>query len=495
MNKLHPDTSKALLDIKELALDKNKIIFVSGNFNIVHPGHLRLLRFASECGDFLIVGVFDDKHKGVLLPADLRLESVKSISWVNHAFVLRDPVKTFIKHLQPDIVAKGKEHEAMFNPEKEIVELYGGKLLFSSGDVTFSSVDLLRQEFTQFDSRSIVQTKEFLKRHEFSLQELSVSFEKIKQLKVLVIGDTVADEYITCDPLGMSQEDPTIVVTPIHKELFIGGAGIVAAHARGLGANVTFFSVVGKDHTAEFIEKRISKYNVKHFLYSDESRPTTLKQRFRADGKTLLRVNHLRQHWINRELQKKILDDVSPEIYGADLIIFSDFNYGCLPQLLVDEITSICKRDNIMMVADSQSSSQIGDVSRFKEMTLLSPTEREARLAVHDFNVGLVVLAENLKKKSLAKNIILTLGKEGMLIHAEISESNRWLTDRLPAMNMAPRDVAGAGDVLFTSASLMMAAGCNIWQSSYLASLAAACQVSRLGNIPLSIGDMREHLR
>jgi len=78
-----------------------------------------------------------------------------------------------------------------------------------------------------------------------------------------------------------------------------------------------------------------------------------------------------------------------------NLIIFSDFNYGCLPQLLVDQITSFCNEKGIMMVADSQSSSQIGDVSRFRGMTLVTPTEREARFAVHDFESGLVVLAEN----------------------------------------------------------------------------------------------------
>ena len=70
------------------------------------------------------------------------------------------------------------------------------------------------------------------------------------------------------------------------------------------------------------------------------------------------------------------------------------------------------------MVADSQSSSQIGDVSRFTDMMLLTPTEREARLAVHDFESGLVILAEKLRTKSRAKNVILTLGAEGLLSHA-----------------------------------------------------------------------------
>jgi len=53
----------------------------------------------------------------------------------------------------------------------------------------------------------------------------------------LVIGDLIIDDYVTCDAVGMSQEDPTIVVTPILTRTFVGGAGGVAAHARGLGAD------------------------------------------------------------------------------------------------------------------------------------------------------------------------------------------------------------------------------------------------------------------
>jgi bifunctional ADP-heptose synthase (sugar kinase/adenylyltransferase) len=161
-----------------------------------------------------------------------------------------------------------------------------------------------------------------------------------------------------------------------------------------------------------------------------------------------------------------------------------------LPQALVTEISDECKRRNILMVADSQSSSQIGDVSRFTDMLLLTPTEREARLAVRDFDSGLVVLAEKLRMKARAKNIVLTLGAEGLLAHAATARPDEWLTDRLPALNRSPKDSAGAGDSLLISCSIAMAVGADIWQSIYLGSIAAACQVSRVGNMPLSSQDI-----
>lgn len=481
-------------EIRRHAAKARRIVFVSGNFNTVHPGHLRLLRFAADCGDFLVVGVNDNTSDRALLPEDLRLDGVRSISFVNHAFILREPPERFIPRLRPAIVVKGKEHEAHSNPEKRAVEKHGGKLLFSSGEMRFSSIDLLKKEFLESNLSSITKPLDFPRRHGFTMADLRKTMSRFNGLRVTVVGELIVDEYIACDPLGMSQEDPTLVVAPIQQEKFIGGAAIVAAHARKLGAKVRYFSVCGRDAPAAFAREKLHEYGVNAEVFEDESRPTTLKQRFRAEGKTLLRVSHLRQHDITQDLMKSVLAAIRKAIASTDLLIFSDFNYGCLPQPLVEATVNICKEKGVMMVADSQSSSQVGDVSRFKGMLLLTPTEREARLAVRDFNSGLVVLAETLRKKSHAKNIILTLGAEGLLMHAQTKRKNEWLTDRLPSFNTSPKDTAGAGDSLLTCCSMGMAVGADIWQSAYLGSIAAACQVSRVGNIPLSPRDLEVEL-
>jgi rfaE bifunctional protein kinase chain/domain len=480
--------------IRKKAGQGKRIVFVSGNFNTIHPGHFRLLSFAAECGDFLVVGVTDDNATGVLVPADLRLEGVQSISYVGYSFTMSTPPEQLIGILEPAIVVKGQEHETNFNPEQDVVESYGGKLIFSSGEMRFSSVDLLRREMLESNLSSIVRPMEFPARHGFSMADLRDVMEKFKGFRVTVLGDLIVDEYISCDPLGMSQEDPTLVVTPIQQEKFLGGAAIVAAHAHSLGAEVRYFSVSGKDSSAEFAREKLNDWGVMAEIFEDDSRPTTLKQRFRADGKTLLRVSHLRQHDINRQIVRKLVTAVKVALSQSDLVIFSDFNYGCLPQPLVDEISDACRQKNTLMVADSQSSSQVGDVSRFKDMLLLTPTEREARLAVRDFNSGLIVLAEKLREKACAKNIIMTLNSEGMIAHAASRNSDEWLTDRLPALNTSPKDSSGAGDSLLACCSMAMAVGTDIWKSMYLGSIAAACQISRVGNIPLSPQDIRLEL-
>ena len=475
-------------EIRKEAGAGKRIVFVSGNFNTIHPGHLRLFRFAAECGNFLVVAIADDQAEGAFVPSNLRLEGVRSISFVDHAFVLQGTPEELIRQLQPDVVVKGKEHESKANLEQTAVESYGGKLIFSSGEMRFSSIDLLKQEMAESNLSCIVRPMDFPKRHGFSMADLRATVGKFKGFRVTVVGDLIVDEYITCDAIGMSQEDPTLVVTPIQNQMFIGGAGIVAAHGQTIGADVRFISVSGMDATAKFARDKLQSYGVSADIFEDESRPTTLKQRLRASGKTLLRVSHLRQHGISRELARKLADTIKAALPKTDLLIFSDFNYGCLPQALVAEISEECKRRGILMVADSQSSSQIGDVSRFTDMMLLTPTEREARLAVRDFDSGLVVLAEKLREKARATNIVLTLGAEGLLVHP--AKSSEWMTDRLPALNKSPKDSAGAGDSLLIVSSMAMAVGADIWQSMYLGSIAAACQVSRVGNMPLSPQDI-----
>ena len=488
-------TDPAWIDHSE-NMKRQLTVFVSGNFNVLHPGHQRLLRFAKECGSRLVVGVCSDRiaGEGAHVPENLRLEGVENNSWVDRAFLLDEPPADAVRRLHPNIVVKGKEHEGGDNPEEEALKEYGGKLIFSSGEVAYSSLDLLRRDFERSTRIISPLPSDYLKRHALTRSKLERMIDDFARLRVLVIGDLIIDEYISCDPLGMSQEDPTIVVTPIDSKLFIGGAGIVAAHAAGLGADVSLLSVCGSDPAAHFARTELTKAGVKVSLTVDSTRPTTLKQRFRSKGKTLLRVSHLHHGGISTDLQKKLLANVRRRIKTCDLMVFSDFNYGCLPNQLLDKLIELSRAYQVPMVADSQSSSQIGDISRFKGMSLITPTEREARIATRDHESGLVVLAERLRAQANSRNILLKLGEEGVLVHSQKPRSRITQTDRLPALNSAPRDVAGAGDSMLIASSMTLAGGADIWAAAAIGSLAAAVQVGRVGNTPLQSLELRQVL-
>lgn len=291
---------------------KKKVVFVAGNFNIVHPGHLRLINFAKSCGEVLVVGLFTDESPGVIVGFEDRRAGLASLESVDEVVALGpNELSDFVSALRPEIMVKGREHELLRNPERDTVLAYGGHFIFSAGEANFSSRDLIRHELSHPLSAPLRSDDGFLGRHASSRAQLLELLKAFSGRKVCVIGDLILDEYVYCNPLGMSQEDPTIVVTPIETRQFVGGAGIVAAHLVGLGAKTTYLTVVGKDAMAAKAARCLSDCGVDHYFVMDSSRPTTVKQRFRASNKTLLRVSHLRSHDIERRHQSEILQRFS----------------------------------------------------------------------------------------------------------------------------------------------------------------------------------------
>ena len=124
-----------------------------------------------------------------------------------------------------------------------------------------------------------LKSENFQKKHDFNSNSLIKVLDDFEKIRVLVIGDTIIDEYVDCDPVGISQEDPTIVVRPNESKFFLGGASIVAAHAKSLGANVEYITILGNDDLAEFYSKKIKKTGLKFKSYIDFDRQTTHKKK------------------------------------------------------------------------------------------------------------------------------------------------------------------------------------------------------------------------
>ena len=141
---------------------------------MVHPGHLRLFRYAKEIADKLVLGVFVDAYAyegDILVPEDERLEGVRSNIWVDEAFLVTD-LEASIRQARPSIVLKGKEHEGKFNPEQQVVDEIGSVLKFGGGDTRLSSSALIRAE-NDFENSILSRSARFLTRHKCNQETLS----------------------------------------------------------------------------------------------------------------------------------------------------------------------------------------------------------------------------------------------------------------------------------------------------------------------------------
>jgi rfaE bifunctional protein kinase chain/domain len=464
------------------------VCLVTGKFKVLHVGHLRLFNTASNLADELIVAL--DTSGLQEEEITWRLNLIKNISKIKEVRVFSGDVSELINRLKPDYVVKGMEFSKLQNVEEKELAKYGGQLVFSSGNYFYSENSL-----AEIELNSINHHREFIARRNLVQSTLIDGIKRLSQVRVCVIGDLIIDEYVECKTLGMSQEDPAIVVTPTEISRFVGGAGILAMHCASLGAITSFISVSGNDDTSNWARRELEKQKISLSIYSDINRKSTLKTRYRSGSQVLLRLNHFTNEPISAKIEKKILEKFQENLNDFDLVIFSDFSYGLLGAGLVNKIISLCKSNNIMVAGDSQTSSQVGDLSKFYGADLITPTEKEARVELRDEVSGLVTLADNLRFRLGCKIVILKLGADGVLIHAlqNISEENID-TDQIKALNSSPINVSGAGDALLAATALALASGSDAYESAYIGSLVAAIHVSQLGNTPINLKTLMDLL-
>jgi len=467
-------------DMKE----KAEVVFVSGKFRVIHAGHMRLFRTATDYGHKLIVGL--DTAGLSSEEIHWRESILRNIEYVDKVIEYDGNVEKILNVVRPDIVIKGHEFRDSENLESKILAEYGGKLVFTSGANYYSESDLIGSSDSEFVEKLALMPQDFMDRNRITTDRLLSIIQDFSKLSVCVIGDLIIDEYINCHPLGMSQEEPTIVVTPVDKRRFFGGAGIVAAHCKSLGARTSLITVTGEDETSNWALKKAAEYKLESLNVVDVSRPTTLKQRYRSGTQTLLKISHLTQDFLETEKENELVRKFSDLAKGLDILILSDFSYGVLSPQIVEQILAIAANYGIFVSADSQSSSQIGNLGKFKDINLISATELEARLELKDNTSGLVVVAEGLRKHLSSRNLLLKMGGDGVLVSAQDQNGQMLATDEIAAINKNPVDTSGAGDSMLAGASLALASGASIYEAALIGSVLAGIQVGRLGNVPIT---------
>ena len=216
----------------ELRAAGKTVVQCHGCFDVVHPGHLRYLRFAREQGDVLVVSLTADEHvdKGYdrpLVGEDSRAECLAALEFVDYVCINRHPTATSLLALvEPDLYVKGREYETKpdprFEQERRTVEGYGGRVIFSSGDVVYSSsaiIDRMHEQMGLDDDRVAA----YCRRNAVTLPAIRDLLARIRGLRVLVLGDPIVDRYVHCEGLGAAAEGPMLAVTPVREETFEGG--------------------------------------------------------------------------------------------------------------------------------------------------------------------------------------------------------------------------------------------------------------------------------
>lgn len=453
----------------------NKVL-VHGNFEILHTGHIRLFLYAKEISEKLIVGLCTSGLESEEIRR--RLDTLESNPIIDEV-VCYFQIEELIGKIRPNAVIKGREFIGVENPEELLLASYGGQLIFSSGDSSVLQSDVSPSLF----SKTLItkeSTENFLRRNQISLDMLAHTLNTFETKRILVVGDVILDEYVDCVPVGLSQESSTLVAQPLSSKRYLGGAGIIAAHCSSLGAQTTLLTVLGTDSESEIVRTFCNDYKTTLREVRDSNSPTILKQRFVHGKQMLFRLNRFQAQGFSRNIRDELKSQFYNLVEGFDAVIFADFSYGVLNLEDIGDMVIRAKSLGVFVAADSQSSSQIGNLLKFKGANLICPTEHEARIEIRSQD-GLIVLSHKLLKLVQSDCIFLKLGADGVIV-----SGLKFKTDHISAMNENPVDVAGAGDSLIAASTLAFSTGASPYVAAFIGSLAAAIQVSRPGNQPIS---------
>ena len=387
------DIDRLVAAIEGHRRDGKKIVHCHGCFDIVHPGHLRYLQFARRQGDVLLVSLTGDADvsKGVqhpYIPEELRAENLAALEMVDLVYV--DPNVTaapLLELVRPDIYVKGKEYENSGDPrfleERRVVESHGGTVIFSSGDVVYSSTSLMATMGDR-DRLKAQRLPWVCKRHNISTETLAAVIDAFGGKRIVIAGDIILDRYVHCDAVSVAAESAMLSLTQLDSRRYLGGTGVVARHLAALGALPYVLAHCGFDERSEWAIAQLRAENIDgHVLRCAPSIPE--KSRFLVEGTKLLKVEESEVAPLDSISQRTAAEVLLEQAREADAVILCDYGYGMLAGGWLEHVLPALR--GMVKVISADVSGVRGNLLRFVDVDFLTPTERELRSAVSEFRV------------------------------------------------------------------------------------------------------------
>ncbi|MBK5286026.1 MAG: hypothetical protein JJE25_11550, partial [Bacteroidia bacterium] len=435
----------------------------------------------------LIVTITPDRfvNKGPgrpLFPENLRMESIAALGVVDYVALNEWPtaVET-INMLKPDFYVKGPDYKRRedditqnINTEEDAVKASGGEMYITE-DVTFSSSKLINAHMSKLDDS--VQSYINTLKENFSAEDIIKEIEKTKNVNVLIIGDTIIDEYFYCTPLGKSSKSPTISTIFKYSQSFAGGALAIANHISQYCDHVEIITCLGEENSQKkFIESKTDKRIKQKYFYRPDS-PTNTKRRYLdtyLDNK-LFEVTFMNDKKINVEIEKKIITYLESVLSSYDMVLIADFGHG----LITPAIIKFLEQSGKFLAVNAQTNSNnygFNYITKYQRVNYISIDEKELRLPFGDNYGSLENLISALSKNSKCEKINITLGQAGSIYFGNGKHY------RAPAFASSVKDSVGAGDAVLSVTSLLAYQNTSAELIPFIGNCVGALAVAITGN-------------
>jgi cytidyltransferase-like protein len=462
--------------IRERYRDR-RIVQCHGAFDLVHPGHLIHFEEARALGDILVVTVTGDRHitkkRAVTFTEDQRARQVAALEIVDYVAIIQEPTAlSAIDALHPDVYVKGPEYADLtldknrsIYHEMRVLEQYGGKMHFTSGDTCSSTKlshfllaapdaaqrdPLLRNDRIRFKDISPIG---------FSLDQLKQFVARAAALRVCVIGETIVDEWVDVSLTNLSTQSRCIAGLETARVRQTGGVGIIARHLAnfvhevhccsnddGAGAppNVRQMSIAG----GELVETR--------FVDAETARPV-----FKSKRMTLSNIRH----------------DALPAFDEYDLVLIADFGHGLLDATEVNRRIADRQRATVAAMAQVNSSNYGYSLPlKYIGADYYTLNRTEAELCLHERGLALDALVVKSAARLQSDTVSVTDGDRGVMV---LRNGERF---GLPSLSASVVDTIGCGDAYFALSSVAVRLNLPAAVIALVGSIGAAAMTQRRCN-------------
>jgi bifunctional ADP-heptose synthase (sugar kinase/adenylyltransferase) len=359
--------------------------------------------------------------------------------------------------------------------EEQVIREIGAKLAFTD-DIVFSSSNLINRFLSDLPE----EIDEYLNlfRQRFTLEQVLEIVDAMASLNVLVLGDTILDEYQYCEAIGKSSKDPILAMKFQSRELFAGGVLAVANHAANFAGHVDLVTLLGEqDSYEEFIRDRLCSNVSPHFMVQPNA-PTIVKKRF-IDSYSLnklFEVYVMDSAGLPKEHDLICCSMLRERLPTYDVVIAADFGHGAISPQLADCLSDHAR---FLCVNTQANAGNRGfhTVTRYKKADYVCISEHEIRLEMRDMSAQIKPMMSLLASRLQCKIFVVTRGRKGCMVRGG---DGKFI--EVPAFAQRVVDRVGAGDAFLSATSLAAAQAVPEEILGFIGNIVGCLAVEVVGN-------------
>ena len=464
-----------------------RIVHCHGVFDLLHIGHVRHFEQARKAGDLLVVTLTPDRfvNKGAGRPAfteALRAEFLASLATVDYVAINRWPTAVDTIHmLRPHVFAKGSEFSNLqdtighVSKEGEAIRNIGGEIVFTE-DIIYSSSALINQYMSQYPDHVRDFVADLATR--YSAEAVLASLRAAQNLRVLVVGETIIDEYEYCEAIGKSGKEPVLATRYLGIDRFGGGVLACANHAASFANQIDVFTMLGEGYDQEEFVRSVLKSNVTPIFVEKKHSPTIVKKRFveKYLSQKMFEVYRMNDEALDERADDELCDRLRAIVPSYDVVIVADYGHGMLTR---NAIQTICQHARFLAVNTQSNAGNHGFnmISKYPRADYVCLAQREVALETRTLHLTADEMVRHVSDRLHCPKVMMTRGSVGTLFH---SAPDGFF--RAPAFATKVVDRVGAGDAVLCVTALAIAAGATPEIVPFLGNVVGAEAVAILGN-------------